>query len=66
MTKKHKQRKKKHPHYVKPDFHVGQRVTKNGELYTIERVHGLTSGNRPSYALEGLQGIYPEHSLEAV
>ena len=54
------------PFYVKPAFSIGQRVTKNGELYTIARVHGLNTGNRPSYKLEGKQGIYPEMSLKAV
>ena len=63
MTKK---RKRKHPHYVKPDFSVGQMVMKYGTLYTIESVCKLNTGNRPSYTLEGLQGIFSEVALKEV
>lgn len=59
-----KKPKKQHPHYVKPEHRIGDTVTKNGELYIVESIRCLNSGNRPFYTLVGLLGIWPEPHIK--
>lgn len=48
-----------------PLFEVGEVVTLRGKAYPVERIIPC-QGNRPRYALVGVQGFYSETYLRKV